>query len=125
MRMAPKPHADPPPAEEGAVLEKPASSCAHKAGWSGSVFAALLVVSLVLVSRMPGLGASGMDMITPTGPARTAGVLPLPAVLVSYLVAAFLLVSTTFHPAVLLVFPAWVLLVSILLLVRRPKGATA
>jgi hypothetical protein len=41
----------------------------------------------------------------------------------SYLLAAFLLVSTTFHPAILLVFPAWVLLVSILLLVRRPTGA--
>lgn len=64
--------------------------------------------------------AAGMYIITTTGLARGAGVLTRPLALVSYLVAAFLLVSTTFHPAVLLVFPAWVLLMSILLLVRRP-----
>jgi len=45
--------------------------------------------------------------------------------LISYLVAAFLLVSTTFHPAILLVFPAWVLMVSIVLLVRRPTGVSS
>jgi hypothetical protein len=64
-----------------------------------------------------------MYMITTTTLARMAGVLPGPVVLLSYLTAFFLLVSTTFHPAILLVFPAWVLLVSAVLLVRRPRGA--
>jgi hypothetical protein len=43
---------------------------------------------------------------------------------VSYLAAVGLLVSVTFHPAILLVFPAWVLMVSIVLLVHRPTGVT-
>jgi hypothetical protein len=30
----------------------------------------------------------------------------------------------TFHPAILLVFPAWVLMMSVLLLVHRPIGET-
>jgi hypothetical protein len=72
-----------------------------------------------------GVRAAGMYIITTTGLARTAGVLPGPLALISYLVAAFLLVSTTFHPAILLVFPAWVLMVSIVLLVRRPTGVTS
>jgi hypothetical protein len=45
-----------------------------------------------------------------------------PVALISYALAAVLLASTTFHPAILLVFPAWVLLMSVLLLVRRPTG---
>jgi hypothetical protein len=48
--------------------------------------------------------------------------LPRPLVIVSYVLAGLLLVSTTFHPAILLAFPGWVLLVSIVLLVRRPTG---
>ncbi|MEK6440538.1 hypothetical protein [Pseudonocardia sp. T1-2H] len=70
-----------------------------------------------------GVRAAGMYMIATTGLARTVGLLSGPAAAVSYLVAAFLLVSTTFHPAILLVFPAWVLVLSIVLLVRRPTGA--
>lgn len=69
-----------------------------------------------------GVRAAGMYMITTTTLARTAGVFPGPVVLLSYLAALFLLVSTTFHPAILLVFPAWVLLVSVVLLVHRPTG---
>ncbi|GEL18711.1 hypothetical protein [Pseudonocardia asaccharolytica] len=72
-----------------------------------------------------GVRAAGMYMITTTGLARSAGLLPRAAAVVSYLAATFLLVSTTFHPAILLVFPAWVLLFSILLLVRRPSGVTS
>jgi hypothetical protein len=64
-------------------------------------------------------------MITTTGLASSAGVLPRPLVVISYVVAALLLVSTTFHPAILLVFPAWVLMVSIVLLVRRPTGVSS
>ena len=72
-----------------------------------------------------GVRAAGMYMITTTGLAKSAGVLPRPLVVVSYVVAALLLVSTTFHPAILLVFPAWVLMVSIVLLVRRPTGVSS
>jgi hypothetical protein len=69
-----------------------------------------------------GVRAAGMYIITTTGLARSAGLLPRPVVVVSYLAAVFLLLSTTFHPSILLVFPAWVLMVSIVLLVRRPTG---
>jgi hypothetical protein len=72
-----------------------------------------------------GVRAAGMYMITTTGLARSAGLLPRGAAVVSYLAATFLLVSTTFHPAILLVFPAWVLLLSIVLLVRRPTGGAS
>jgi hypothetical protein len=67
--------------------------------------------------------AAGMYMLTTTGLARAAGVVRRPVALVSYALAAVLLVSTTFHPAILLVFPGWVLLMSILLLAHRPTGA--
>ena len=72
-----------------------------------------------------GVRAAGMYMITTTGagPGRPGSSTVRLAVL-SYLAATFLLVSTTFHPAILLVFPAWVLLLSIVLLVRRPTGAS-
>ncbi|MCE0762971.1 hypothetical protein LWC35_08590 [Pseudonocardia kujensis] len=72
-----------------------------------------------------GVRVAGMFMITTTsGLGRT---LPRPVAVVFYLAAAFLLVSTTFHPSVLLVFPGWVLVLSVLLLVRRAgpeDGAT-
>jgi hypothetical protein len=71
-----------------------------------------------------GVRAAGMYMITTTGLARTAGVFPGPVAVISYLAAVGLLVSVTFHPAILLVFPAWVLMVSIVLLVHRPTGVT-
>ena len=71
-----------------------------------------------------GVRAAGMYMIATTGLVRSAGLLNRAAAVLSYLAATFLLVSTTFHPAILLVFPAWVLLLSIVLLVRRPTGAS-
>jgi hypothetical protein len=72
-----------------------------------------------------GVRAAGLYILTTTALGRSAGVLPGPVVVVSYLAAVFLLLSTTFHPAVLLVFPAWVLMVSAVLLVRRPTGASS
>jgi hypothetical protein len=71
-----------------------------------------------------GVRAAGMYMIATTGLVRSAGLLNRAAAVLSYLAATFLLVSTTFHPAILLVFPAWVLLLSIMLLVRPPTGAS-
>jgi len=72
-----------------------------------------------------GVRAAGMYMITTTTLTRRRGLLPRWVAAVSYLGATFLLVSTTFHPAILLVFPGWVLLLSVVLLVvaRRPRAA--
>jgi hypothetical protein len=69
--------------------------------------------------------AAGMYMITTTGLARACGLMPRWLTLLSYLAAAFLLVSVTYHPSILMVFPAWVLVVSTLLLVRPPPGRSA
>src|SRR4051794_5820833 len=66
--------------------------------------------------------AAGIYMLTTTGLARAAGVVRRPVALITCALAAVLLASATFHPAILLVFPAWVLLMSVLLLVRRPTG---
>ncbi len=74
-----------------------------------------------------GVRAAGMYMITTTTLARRRGLLPRWVAAVSYLGATFLLVSTTFHPATLLVFPGWVLLLSVVLLVvaGRPGAVPA
>ena len=71
-----------------------------------------------------GTRAAAMYMITTTRLAWTAGLLPRWVAALSYVIAAFLLVSVTYHPGILLVFPAWVLAVSILLLVGRPTEGT-
>jgi len=71
-----------------------------------------------------GVRAAGMYMIATTRLARVRELLPRWLAVVSYLAATFLLVSTTFHPAILLVFPGWVVLLSVVLLLeagrRRP-----
>lgn len=69
-----------------------------------------------------GVRAAGMYMITMTTTLRGTGILPRWLVALGYLAAAFLLVSTTFHPAVLLVFPAWVLVVNTTVLVHALRG---
>ena len=74
-----------------------------------------------------GTRAAGMYMITTTTLTRRRALLPRPVAVVSHLGAAFLLLNTTFHPATLLVFPGWVLLLSVVLLVGagRPRHSTA
>lgn len=47
--------------------------------------------------------------------------LPRWMAVVSYLATTFLLVNTTFHPAALLVFPGWILLVSGVLVVQASR----
>ncbi len=47
-------------------------------------------------------------MMTTTSLLRHAGLLPRWLGWVSYVLAVGLLASTTFHPAILLVFPVWV-----------------
>jgi hypothetical protein len=69
-----------------------------------------------------GVRMAGMYMITTIGMAGAAGLLPRWLALIGYLAAAFLLVSTTYHPVVLLVFPAWVVVVSVVLLLRAGRS---
>jgi hypothetical protein len=52
---------------------------------------------------------------------RTTGVLPRWFTFAGYAVGAFLLLSATFSPALVLVFPVWVLILSILLLLRARR----
>lgn len=87
---------------------------------SVDVARALAVVGFALVF-VYGVRATGMYMITMTTTLRTTGLLPGWLVVLGYLAATFLLVSTTFHPAVLLVFPAWVIVVSTTVLVRAGR----
>ena len=70
-----------------------------------------------------GTRAAGMYVITTTTLLRNAALLPRWAAVVGYLMATVMLLVTTFDPAVLLVLPAWVVLVAVLLLVRpAPEG---
>ena len=68
-----------------------------------------------------GTRMAGMYAITTTTLLRRAGLLPRWFAAASYLMAAFLLVATTFDPAVLLVFPGWVALAGALVLVRARR----
>ena len=61
-----------------------------------------------------GVRAAAMFLLTTTTLARHRGLIPAWFSVLSYLAGAFLLVSTTFHPAVLLVFPVWVAAFSVL-----------
>jgi len=74
-----------------------------------------------------GVRAAGMYMITTTILARQRALLPRAVSVVSYLGAACLLVTTTFHPVTLLVFPGWVVLLSAVLLygAGRPRASAA
>jgi len=65
-----------------------------------------------------GVRVAGMFTITTTTLARRAGLMPRWLAILSYLMAAFLLVTTTTQPAALLAYPAWVLLVSLVLFRR-------
>jgi hypothetical protein len=65
---------------------------------------------------------AGMYAITTTTLLMGAGLLPRWIALLSYLMATAMLVSTTLHPAVLLVFPGWVALVGIIVLARTGRS---
>jgi hypothetical protein len=68
-----------------------------------------------------GVRAAGMFLLTTTTLARSSGLMNKPLAVVSYVAGAVLLLSTTFHPGVLLVFPGWVGLVSVLALARSTR----
>jgi hypothetical protein len=65
---------------------------------------------------------AGMYAMTTTTLLLHAGVLPRWFALLSYLMAAVMLVATTFNPAVLLVFPGWVALAGLILLARAGRS---
>jgi hypothetical protein len=67
---------------------------------------------------------AGMFAITTTTLLRNAGVLPRLAAIVGYLLSAFLLLAVTNNPVAVLVFPAWVVLVSTFLL-RHSRRSSA
>ena len=67
---------------------------------------------------------AGMFALTTTTLLRNAKVLPLVPAIIAYLLAAFLLLSVTNNPAALLVFPVWVVLISVFLL-RHARRAMA
>jgi hypothetical protein len=76
---------------------------------------ALTAVGYGLVFVFAVRGA-GMFALTTTTLLRNAGVLPKIPAVVAYLLAVFLLLAVTNNPIAVLVFPAWVVLVSIFLL---------
>jgi hypothetical protein len=59
---------------------------------------------------------AGMFALTTTTLLRHAGVMPRGVSIVGYVLATWLLITATDHPASLLVLPAWVLLVAVVLL---------
>lgn len=70
---------------------------------------------------------AGMFALTTTTLLRGAGVMPRGVAVVAYLLAAWLLLTATEHPASLLVLPAWVLIVAVVLLRhdRRVRSTAA
>lgn len=82
---------------------------------SPDVARSLSVVGYVLLF-VYGIRAAGMFMITTTSLVKAGGLLPPWLAVLSYLAAAFLMVSTTFHPFLALIFPAWVVVVGVVLL---------
>jgi hypothetical protein len=65
---------------------------------------------------------AGMYAITTTTLLLRAGLMPRWLAVVSYVMAGLMLVSTTFNPAVVLVFPGWVLVVGLIVLARAGRS---
>ena len=67
----------------------------------------------------------GADMyaLTTTNLLRQAGIMPQWLAVVSYLVAAFLLLSTLMHPAAMLLFPTWVVIAGLVIFIRAGRVA--
>jgi hypothetical protein len=66
---------------------------------------------------------AGMYALTTTNLLRQAGIMPTWLAIVSYLLALFLLVSTTLHPVVVLIFPTWVVVASLVVFIRAGRLA--
>ncbi len=68
---------------------------------------------------------AGMFALTTTTLLRNAKVLPGAAAIAAYVLAAFLLLAVTKNPVAVLVFPAWVVLISVFLLRHARRVAVA
>lgn len=69
---------------------------------------------------------AGMYVITTTTLLTSAGLLPRWLAVISYLLATFLLISTALNPIVMLLFPAWAVLIGVVVLLRsRRLGPSA
>jgi hypothetical protein len=66
---------------------------------------------------------AGMYALTTTTLLRQAGIMPTWLAVVSYLLALFLLVSTTLHPVVVLIFPTWVVVAGLVVFIRAGRVA--
>jgi hypothetical protein len=66
---------------------------------------------------------AGMFAITTTTLLRNAGVLPRIPAVAAYLLSALLLLAVSSDPAAVLIFPAWVVLISIYLLLHARRRA--
>lgn len=64
---------------------------------------------------------AGMYALTTTTLLRQAGIMPTWLGVVSYLLAIFLLVSTTLHPVVVLLLPTWVVIVALVVFIRAGR----
>jgi len=78
--------------------------------------------SMVFVYSVRG---AGMYALTTTTLLANASILPRWLAVLSYLLAAFLLISTTMNPVVMLLLPAWAVLVGVVTLVRTRHAGQA
>jgi hypothetical protein len=62
-----------------------------------------------------------MYALTTTNLLRQAAIMPKWLALLSYLVAAFLLLSTLMHPAAMLLFPTWVVVAGLVVFIRAGR----
>jgi len=69
------------------------------------------------------LRGAGMYALTTTNLLRQAGIMPKWVGLMSYLLAAFLLLSTVMHPAAMLIFPSWVVIAGLVIFIRAGRVA--
>ena len=69
------------------------------------------------------LRGAGMYALTTTNLLRQAGIMPRWVGLMSYLLAAFLLLSTVMHPAAMLIFPSWVAIAGLVIFIRAGRVA--
>jgi hypothetical protein len=89
---------------------------------SADVVRGMLALGYAMVFIYAIRGA-GMYALTTTNLLRQAGIMPTWLAVVSYLLALFLLVSTTLHPVVVLTFPTWVVLAGLVVFIRAGRVA--
>ncbi len=89
---------------------------------SADVVRGLLALGYAMVFIYAIRGA-GMYALTTTTLLRQAKIMPTWLAIISYLLAIFLLVSTTLHPVVVLSFPVWVVVAGLVVFIRTGRVA--